>query len=356
MRNEQLAILKGFGIILMVVGHSEAPDLLHDFVYLFHMALFYYASGYFFKEAYLSNKVEFIKRRIKGLYFPFLKYGILFLLLHNLFFHLNIYNSEYGFQGRTSSLYSFSDYLEKLWGVLKFGGAEQLLGAYWFLSSLFIVSLMFLSLFYFADRLGKSRKQTILFICVTFIYISGGGIATLGMHLPRNLQREMVALLPFYLGYLSNNNLRLKTFLTKYQHWYIGCICAILLLWMTRWGSVELAGSEITNPLFFFLCTVLGCWMMMSFSASLPWGRKFVAYTGEHTMGILTFHILCFKIVSLLKISYYDWPIARLAEFPVIGENNAFWWLLYMVAGVGIPLSFTYAYQRIKDKNKIRSC
>ena len=64
MRNEQLSILKGFGIILMVVGHSGAPDLLHDFVYLFHMALFYYASGYFFKpdeerfEQYLRFKPD----------------------------------------------------------------------------------------------------------------------------------------------------------------------------------------------------------------------------------------------------------------------------------------------------------
>ena len=176
MRNEQLSILKGFGIILMVVGHSGAPDLLHDFVYLFHMSLFYYASGYFFKEAYLSRKLEFVKKRVKGLYFPFLKYGIFFLLLHNVFFRFNIYNGEYGFQGGASFLYAASDYWEKFLGLLKFGGAEQLLGAYWFLSSLFIVSILFLCLIYFADRCGKQRRQSLLFVCIIFVYISGGGV------------------------------------------------------------------------------------------------------------------------------------------------------------------------------------
>ena len=351
MRNEQLSILKGFGIILMVVGHSGAPDLLHDFVYLFHMALFYYASGYFFKEAYLSRKLEFVKKRVKGLYFPFLKYGIFFLLLHNVFFRFNIYNGEYGFQGGASFLYAASDYWEKFLGLLKFGGAEQLLGAYWFLSSLFIVSILFLCLFYFADRFGKQRKQSLLFVCIIFVYISGGGIATLGMHLPRSLEREMIALFPFYLGYLSNNNLQLKGFLSKHQNAGFGCVCCLLLLCLTRWGNIGLVGSEITNPLFFLLCTFLGCWMAMSFSVSLPWGRKFVAYAGEHTMGILTFHLLCFKLVSLLKIGYYDWPMARLAEFPVIEENNALWWLLYTVAGVGIPLSFAYMNRKFEKQN-----
>ena len=92
----------------------------------------------------------------------------------------------------------------------------------------------------------------------------------------------------------------------------------------------------------------------MSFSVSLPWGRKFVAYAGEHTLEILTFHFLCFKLVSLLKIAYYDWPAARLAEFPVIGENNTYWWLLYVVVGVEVPLLFTYTCQKIK--NRIKPC
>lgn len=39
-RDQTLDILKGFGIILMVVAHSGAPSWLSKTIYTFHMPLF----------------------------------------------------------------------------------------------------------------------------------------------------------------------------------------------------------------------------------------------------------------------------------------------------------------------------
>lgn len=41
--------VKGVGILLMVIGHSGCPEYLHDFIYLFHMGLFFFVSGRFLK-------------------------------------------------------------------------------------------------------------------------------------------------------------------------------------------------------------------------------------------------------------------------------------------------------------------
>ena len=41
--------VKGIGIILMVIGHSGCPTFLHDFIYLFHMGLFFFVSGRYLK-------------------------------------------------------------------------------------------------------------------------------------------------------------------------------------------------------------------------------------------------------------------------------------------------------------------
>lgn len=41
--------IKGIGIILMVVGHSGCPIYIRNFIYLFHMGLFFYVSGKFLK-------------------------------------------------------------------------------------------------------------------------------------------------------------------------------------------------------------------------------------------------------------------------------------------------------------------
>lgn len=47
-----ISIAKALGIILMVVGHSGCPEILARFIYLFHMPLFFFCSGYFFTPPY----------------------------------------------------------------------------------------------------------------------------------------------------------------------------------------------------------------------------------------------------------------------------------------------------------------
>lgn len=56
-------------------------------------------------------------------------------------------------------------------------------------------------------------------------------------------------------------------------------------------------------------------------------------------MTILTWHFLCFKLVSLLIIFLYKLPIERLAEFPAITEySQKGWFIAYFFMGVFIPL------------------
>ena len=73
-------------------------------------------------------------------------------------------------------------------------------------------------------------------------------------------------------------------------------------------------------------------------------------YIGEHTMIILALHFLCFKLVSLLKIYCYNYPIEDLSCFPVITDNNSFMWILYSIAGIAIPLLIEHIYIKIKSK------
>ncbi|MCD8291594.1 MAG: acyltransferase family protein [Prevotella sp.] len=144
--SESISITKAFGILLMVMCHAGCPKFMHDFIYIFHMPLFFIMSGYCFKEKYLNTPKQFAIRRVKGLYVPFVKYGLLFLVFHNVLFYLNIYNGEYGFNGNVSSLYSVSDYFHHaILIVTAMSDSEQLLGGYWFLRCLFWGSLISLA-------------------------------------------------------------------------------------------------------------------------------------------------------------------------------------------------------------------
>ena len=46
-RNITWDIVRGIGILLVLVGHSGCPIILKNFIYLFHMGLFLFVSGLF---------------------------------------------------------------------------------------------------------------------------------------------------------------------------------------------------------------------------------------------------------------------------------------------------------------------
>jgi len=51
-RNKDIDIIRGIGIILVVCGHI---GLIRRFAYLFHVPLFFFASGYFLIKIKISQ-------------------------------------------------------------------------------------------------------------------------------------------------------------------------------------------------------------------------------------------------------------------------------------------------------------
>lgn len=75
-RNELLDILKGFAIILVVLGHSvqyllgnNNENWLFSFIYSFHMPLFMFISGYVCYR--VGGRVIDLRKRFKVLIIPF---------------------------------------------------------------------------------------------------------------------------------------------------------------------------------------------------------------------------------------------------------------------------------------------
>lgn len=81
-------IVKGLGILLVVIGHTMSP--WRDFIYTYHMSLFFFVSGILYKEKYSFDFFCFLSRRMKTLWLPYIKYGILYIFLHNLFIYIYI--------------------------------------------------------------------------------------------------------------------------------------------------------------------------------------------------------------------------------------------------------------------------
>lgn len=134
-RDAIIDFVKGSAILGMVIGHSCAPHMLVKFIYLFHMAVFCMASGFFFSVDKVSSRsglVLYIRRRVAKLYVPFVFWSIIFFLLHNFFQETGLIKDQF---------WTFRQYVAHILRVpfmLTMGN-----GAFWFLRSLFFASCIY---------------------------------------------------------------------------------------------------------------------------------------------------------------------------------------------------------------------
>lgn len=72
-----LDICKGIGIILVVIGHIYYNQIVFNWLYSFHMPLFFVAAGVVYQERPIITD---IRRRVQTILIPYLSFGILLLM------------------------------------------------------------------------------------------------------------------------------------------------------------------------------------------------------------------------------------------------------------------------------------
>lgn len=344
-RDSIISIAKGLAIILMVIGHAEAPELITNFIYTFHMPLFFICAGYFFKRRYLTDPWPFISRRMKGLYFPFVKWSLVFLLLHNLWFSLGILNEEYGnWTGGVTHPYSWDMAMKRI--VLIFtsmsGYDEFMAGAFWFFRGLLVASVVFLLLYKLAESYTPLRhNKAVIAICLLAVGFTAFRIAH-GIKIstiPNGGWRETWGIFFFGAGVLY------REYESKVrEHW---AISIGLLLFLCFSAKMHFSGMNngakwldlLTLPLTGCAGFLLTRYVSRLIDRRNNRLRRLLIFIGENTLYIFIFHIISFKIVSLLKIWWYDLDFGQIGCHMVIHYNHTdFFWVLYSVAGVAVPL------------------
>lgn len=77
-RNIQLDELKGIGILLVMIGHAiPQTGFAHNLIYGFHMSLFFFCSGVFFKDKPLKDG---ILKDVKTLMIPWVTFSVFLVL------------------------------------------------------------------------------------------------------------------------------------------------------------------------------------------------------------------------------------------------------------------------------------
>lgn len=360
-RDETISICKGMGIIMMVLAHGGCPSALAIFSSEMMMPMFFFTSGYFFSTRYLHDEATFVKKRLKGLYLPFVKWSVVFLVLHNLMFHIGLLSEQVGNNaGGVTHPYSWHVMEQRLWNIVTAMASydEFLCGAYWFFRALLVASIGYLILFKGVDsafRKVKKRDASPLAagitVCVITLLLAawqtGEGLRVLT--LVQGGYRDLMGIFFLGCGFV---------FRQLRERYRVGlCNTAALAAVTAGFALFAHAGMDYNASFESFIKlpipAVCGTLMMYNISWWIDrkglYGKRFLVYCGNNTLYILLFHFVAFKAASLLKIWYYGLDHNQLAAFPVIqyqARSDGFW-LVYALAGVGLPLLWIYLYRKV---------
>ena len=137
-------IVKGISILSIVIGHC--CYFLVPFVYLYHLAIFFFVSGYFYSETkYGDNPNLLIINRVKKNWPKYTFFCVIFILLHNLMVNKGLLLNTVA--------YSRTEMIINIINSMFFVTTEDMCGALWFIPVLLIANAFFGYIIYFSKKL-----------------------------------------------------------------------------------------------------------------------------------------------------------------------------------------------------------
>ena len=296
------------------------------------MPCFFFISGMLLSDSCIEDVKYGIIHKVKSYYLPFVKWSILFVLLHNLFTYM----------GLQSGFYDVKATMTKVLRVFLLKQSEPMLSQLWFLASLTISSLLAV----FTTHLLKTKKLlNIKFLCLS-IAISLS-LSVILSYVEINGRVTMVRIsffaYSFYLsGFLFRNLKLTKRFLSAgcLLLYVIGAVCPFFI-------KLEFFGTRELSILLYYVVAMCGILATICLSRKLTEIKCFnlLSFIGRNTLYILVFHYLAFKLVSFGYVMISGEDIELLTQ-NVIYAPEWWLWIVYSVAGVTIPLLIRYFFVR----------
>lgn len=292
MRIESLDILKGIGIILVVVGHMIGKQLyIRPWIYAFHMPLFFMLSGYCFNIAKHPQLLPFAVSRVWTLLVPCVLYTVVSLVV----------SPEYICEGRYYEL------------------KILLPGALWFLPILFMVEV----LGYNVARFKGKVKIFIILLCVV--------LAACFRFWEFPLTYRLIQIPMCLLFYLIGNSLRKYAIVERFlmnSNWMplwkyclLGLSLCVLTYVYVRTDALK-HNQEILN--YFEIGMVLACFSAIvgvaSFSVfsmkRMPKLGNVLIYIGRNTLIIMSVQGIFISLADyFLRPLIPSFAIGKLVQF-----------------------------------------
>lgn len=359
-RDSVIDICRFIGITLVVIGHSGCPQIIKSWIYLFHMSLFFALSGYCYSKRYDDHPIDYFTKKVKTIYLPYVVFSIGLILFHNLFISIGLYGSsesflllENGNEYGIIPFYSARELVKQIVRTMLFASNEEFGGATWFLRILFIVNI-FYNFFRFLAKNYLKFDDNRIFVSSVIIGVLalflGCGCDYYNIHLPLELQTCFSAFFAFEVGVVFKK----ITDKAKTKNCILLSISTCLaLLALTHFGSIGLGLNSVGEPWFYFAATILG--LLFTYSTSIFIQKKITGkmvqcfvLIGKHSLSIVFYHFMAFKIVTLFQILLTNGDYIHLGCFPVC-NTHGMWWTVYSLAGMLVPISIAIIWGKVRN-------
>lgn len=338
----EVTIAKGIGIILVVIGHC-VPDVfrIKQFIYLFHMPLFFFLSGYCFRVNTEEKMTSYVLRKVKSLYFPFVACNCFALLFHQIFCKIGVYPDEQIFQ----SAGQFTRYFVKILLCIKM---EDVVAPLWFLPILFVVNIGYTSIRKIVSRVNL--RHEIVHVFVLAIYLIGFLVPRSGFF--RAYVLSSLGLFSYDIGFLFKK----YRIIDKMSNWMV-MIFTIALLISAQFIDINMIQMRIGNPVQYSMLSMMGICVVLIISKMLAKFNTILYYVGENSIVILEWHYYVFLFITIIQKymisgTIHD-GISSFVQYYLSSDFYKFcWFIIYVVFGCCIPLVINRLMQALSEKRK----
>lgn len=339
-RIEEIDILRGVAMLMVVVGHTDCPQLIHGLVSYVHIPLFFMLSGctnrpdeYYFIG---TNIKKFVWKRVIGLYIPFLMFAMLITALHNAFYTIGVYETNY----------TITDYLHQILRTLLFsvGTNEPMLRQLWFMKSLFLCEIIYAIFVYISHKANINKWVLMGPIISIALVIKGSGVPQV---LNSNLLWPLAAIVFYVIGGWISRYITL----CKYR---VAIIVPFLVIWFLAAYYCP-HHFQMASGLYAILQMGLGIGAFLSFWIVAQYVKRIgllnscLTYVGRNTIPIYFQHVLCFYLISILTAIMFfpdSYQLIKTNTHGFIPELN---WGVYAIGSTILCLTIYYLYRKIKS-------
>lgn len=359
-KDYRFVFLYFIGILFVVMGHKggDTFNLMKSWFpyYSFHLALFMFCSGYFYKDKNEKNIKKYIYDKFKKL--------ILITLVWNIFYGLLITLLRY-------KEFTFGEAISfKSLFILPIYNGHQFV---FNMGSWYVISLFLVEIFNVIVRkiLGKYKNEYILFALYFALGFVGVYMSNKGLNYEWWLVlTRMLYFIPFYgLGIFYNKKIEKHDKVSNFL--YFGLIFVITLFITNYYGeNIRIIPSWCIFPDDIFLPFVVGMlgiafWLRISkIVEPIIKNSKIINMIAENTYSIMIHHFVGFIIVGYIfgKLfqlnlfdNQFDWIVFKSDIWYTYYPNNlSHWGIVYIIAGIFIPIVINFIVNKIMKKSFLK--